>query len=225
MSPPEGRAPLKGHLRLMCVCFSHRCRRRGGFRGAWVFGLGSAVIQTTLGSDPQEEEHPVSQRRQALYAGDLRPGGGSSPHLFSPQRYVHLCPSTFSLFASFTEALISLSSQSDDLKGVKGHTEPDAAASLRRRAFRALYPLTGLCVCQCVRRPCGRPSRSSGTGYRSRMSTRTGWAAAWTAPPASQTSAASSANQRSTPDSSRAYVQLSMLTLISFGSLGSFFLC
>lgn len=63
-----------------------------------------------------------------------------------------------------------------------------------------------VCVFQCVRRQCGKPLRSSGTGCRIGKSTRTGSGAAWTAPSASRTSAASLANQKSTAVWSRVWV-------------------
>lgn len=67
-----------------------------------------------------------------------------------------------------------------------------------------------VCVFQCVRRRCGKPLRSSGTGCRSGRSTRTGSGAAWTTPSASRTSAASSANQKSTAVWSRVWVTPSL---------------
>lgn len=63
-----------------------------------------------------------------------------------------------------------------------------------------------ICVFQCVRRRHGKPLRSSGTGCQSKTSTSTGSAAAWQARSASWTSAASSANQRSTSAWSGAWV-------------------
>lgn len=78
------------------VTLNHRCcpRAGAGFAGGWrIFrraggGLGSAVIQTTLCSNSEEEGRLVPQRSQALFSGDFWPGRRQPPQLLPPQRYV-----------------------------------------------------------------------------------------------------------------------------------------
>lgn len=67
--------------------------------GFWVdrraFGLRPALVQTTLTSEPQEEERAVPQRSDVLLPGDAGPGCGEPPELLPPQRYRLSGPLTF----------------------------------------------------------------------------------------------------------------------------------
>lgn len=83
----------------------------GGFGGAWWTpgrangGLRSAFIQTTRRTNSKKKGHLVSQRRQTLHSGDVRPGRRQPSLLLSPQRYVTVHWVWISLHSSSKKSL------------------------------------------------------------------------------------------------------------------------